>query len=156
MLTFTVEGELMHRAENRSHFVDYQTCVSAGGGHMVCTGITEYPLAGGGVFSLGGIAVVDIASGRIAHEAPVTVLSPAGRVVTYNAVHLETDGRVLRMLAVPDALWSRVTTGPRRNRVHTSVPHATSRARPSGSAARSFPMSAVSRSRPAFTPGAPR
>ncbi|MFG3507080.1 DUF6454 family protein [Streptomyces sp. NPDC047821] len=102
LLTFTVDGKLTHRVENKSHFVDYQTCVSAGGGHMVCTGIAEYPLAGGGVFSLGGIAVVDIASGRIEHEAPVTVLSPAGRVVTYNAVHLETDGQVLRMFAVPD------------------------------------------------------
>lgn len=102
LLTFTVDGKLTHRVENKSHFVDYQTCVSAGGGHVVCTGISEYPTAGAGIFSLGGIAVVEIASGRIEHEAPVTVLSPAGRVVTYNAVHLETDGNVLRMLAVPD------------------------------------------------------
>ncbi|GGV26477.1 hypothetical protein GCM10010260_78540 [Streptomyces filipinensis] len=83
---------LVHRADNKSHFVDYQTCVTAGGGHMVCTGIAEYRLAGTGVFSLGGIAVVEIESGRIEHEAPVTTLAPAGRVVTYNAVHLEIDG----------------------------------------------------------------
>ncbi|WP_189986838.1 hypothetical protein, partial [Streptomyces capoamus] len=35
----------------------------------------------------------------IEHEAPVTSLSPAGRVVTYNAVR-EIDGSVLRMPAV--------------------------------------------------------
>ncbi|MEU9190668.1 DUF6454 family protein [Streptomyces sp. NPDC048484] len=102
LLTFTTEGRLTHRVDVKSHFVDYQTCVTAGVGHMVCTGIAEYPLAGPGVFSLGGIAIVDIASGRIEHEAPVTTLSPAGRVVTYNAVHLEIDGSVLRMFAAPD------------------------------------------------------
>ncbi|WP_031224503.1 DUF6454 family protein [Streptomyces roseochromogenus] len=102
LLTFTTEGRLVHRVDNKSHFVDYQTCVTAGGGHMVCTGIAEYPLAGTGVFSLGGIAVVDTESGRIEHEAPVTTLSPAGRVVTYNAVHLEIDGSTLRMFAAPD------------------------------------------------------
>jgi hypothetical protein len=102
LLTFTPDGRLTHRVNNKSHFVDYQTCVSVGGGHMVCTGIAEYPVPGIGVFGLGGIAVVDVDSGRIEHEAPVTELSPAGRVVTYNAVHLETDGSVLRMSAVPD------------------------------------------------------
>ncbi|MCX4692379.1 DUF6454 family protein [Streptomyces sp. NBC_01408] len=102
LLTFTPDGRLTHRVDNKSHFVDYQTCVSVGGGHMVCTGIAEYPVPGAGVFSLGGIAVVDVDSGRIEHEAPMTELSPAGRVVTYNAVHLETDGSVLRMFAVPD------------------------------------------------------
>ncbi|MEV3987681.1 DUF6454 family protein [Streptomyces sp. NPDC049837] len=101
LLTFTPDGRLTHQVENKSHFVDYQTCVSVGGGRMVCTGIAEYPVPGG-VFSLGGIAVVDVDSGRIEHEAPMTELSPAGRVVTYNAVHLETDGSVLRMFAVPD------------------------------------------------------
>ncbi|MFG2875235.1 DUF6454 family protein [Streptomyces sp. NPDC048337] len=102
LLTFTTDGRLTHQVDNKSHFVDYQTCVSAGGGHMVCTGIAEYPVPGPGIFSLGGIAVVDIESGRIEHEAPMTTLSPAGRVVTYNAVHLETDGGVLRMFAAPD------------------------------------------------------
>ncbi|MGI5479424.1 DUF6454 family protein [Streptomyces lavendofoliae] len=76
--------------------------MTVGGGHMVCTGIAEYPLPGTGVFSLGGIAVIDVKTGRIEHEAPVTTLSPAGRVVTYNAVHLEVDGSVLRLLAAPD------------------------------------------------------
>ncbi|WP_336319728.1 DUF6454 family protein [Streptomyces lavendofoliae] len=102
LLTFTTDGQLLHRADNKSHFVEYQTCVTAGAGHMVCTGISEYPLPDTGVFSLGGIAVIDIESGRIEHEAPVTALSPAGRVVTYNAVHLEIDGSVLRMFAAPD------------------------------------------------------
>ncbi|MEV0375871.1 DUF6454 family protein [Streptomyces sp. NPDC050636] len=102
LLTFTTDGHLTHQADNKSHFVDYQTCVTAGSGHMVCTGVAEYPLADAAAFSLGGIAVVDIQSGRIEHEAPVTALSPNGRVVTYNAVHLENDGSVLRMFAAPD------------------------------------------------------
>ena len=69
---------------------------------MVCTGITEYATATGAKFELGGIAVVDMRSGVARHEVPFQQYSSAGHVATRNPVHLETDGRTLRVWAAPD------------------------------------------------------
>jgi len=102
LYTWTENGHLLHRADNESHYVDFQDCAGAGAEEAVCTGITEYPTASGGRFDLGGIAVLQLRSLTVGHEVPVTVLSPNGHVVTRNPVLLETDGSVLRMWAAPD------------------------------------------------------
>lgn len=103
-LALDVNGRVLHRYSNNSRYVDFQDCAAVGYGKLVCTGVTEYPLSSGGVFSLGGITVVDVSTGYMQHEVPVTALSPAGRVVTFNAVHLDVhpDTGRLRMYAVPD------------------------------------------------------
>ena len=103
-LALDANGRVLHSSVNNSRYVDFQDCAAVGYGKLVCTGVTEYPIDTGGVFSLGGIAVVDVSSGYMRHEVPVTLLSPAGRAVTFNAVHLEVvrDEAKLRMYAVPD------------------------------------------------------
>ncbi|GLZ06615.1 hypothetical protein Acsp03_40810 [Actinomadura sp. NBRC 104412] len=102
MFTWTDRGRLLRRGLNESHYVDFQDCAAASDGTAVCTGLTEFPLASGGRFDLGGIAVVDLRTGAIGHEVPVTTLSANRHVVTRNPVHLETAGGVLRMWAAPD------------------------------------------------------
>lgn len=102
LFTWSAGGELERSSRNPSHYVDFQDCAAAGAGHAVCTGITEYDTPSGGRFDLGGIAVVDLEQDRLGAEVPVTVLSPAGHVVTRNPVHLEVEGDTLRMLAAPD------------------------------------------------------
>lgn len=102
MFTWTERGRLLRRGLNESHYIDFQDCAAAGPGKAVCTGLTEFPIASGGRFDLGGIAVVDLRTGNVAHEVPVTVLSPNRHVVTRNPVHLETEGKTLRMWAAPD------------------------------------------------------
>jgi hypothetical protein len=103
-LALDVNGKVLHRFLTNSRYIDFQDCAAVGYGKLVCSGVTEYPLDSGGVFSLGGIAVVDVSTGYMRHEVPITVLSPAGRVVTFNAVHLEVlrQAPALRMYAVPD------------------------------------------------------
>jgi hypothetical protein len=99
-----ISGKVLRNSLNNSRYVDYQDCATVGHGKLVCTGVTEYPLPSGETFSLGGIGVVDVATGFMQHETPVTTLSPAGRTLTFNAVHLEVlaDPAILRMYAVPD------------------------------------------------------
>ncbi|WP_394834302.1 DUF6454 family protein [Pendulispora rubella] len=88
---------------NASHFFDGQSCITVGAGGMICAGVAEYPIGPDKVFSMGGLSVVDTATGYVRHEVPIATLSPAGRTVTYNAVHLDVvSGKRLRMLAVPD------------------------------------------------------
>lgn len=102
ILELTGDGELLREVPVRSHYVDFQDCVEMEEGLASWTGVAEYPDSSGGVFSLGGIALIDMATGDIKHEVPVTALSPAGRVVTFNATHLEVEGDRLRMYAIPD------------------------------------------------------
>lgn len=102
ILVLTDTGELLRRIPVRSHYVDFQDCVETTGTLASWTGIAEYPDGDGHVFSLGGIALIDMSTGDIHHEAPVTALSPAGRAVTFNATHLEVTGDRLRMYAIPD------------------------------------------------------
>ena len=102
LFAWTENGHLLGTAENESHYVDFQDCAGAAGEQAVCTGITEFPTAGGGRFDLGGIAVVDLRTLTVGHEVPVTVLSPNGHAVTRNPVLLEAASPVLRMWAAPD------------------------------------------------------
>jgi hypothetical protein len=102
ILTLTPVGELRRELSVQSHYVDFQDCICAANGRMLWSGVAEYPYGEHGVFGLGGIAVLDMSTGHFHHEVPVTALSPAGRVVTYNATDLEIDGDRLRMYAVPD------------------------------------------------------
>ncbi|MEU8606857.1 DUF6454 family protein [Actinoplanes sp. NPDC048791] len=69
---------------------------------MACTGITEYANAAGDKFELGGIAPIDLRSLQVRHEAPFQQYSSAGHVATRNPVHLENEGRTLRVWAAPD------------------------------------------------------
>ena len=88
---------------NPSHFVDYQDCKYLGRvprqRHplMLCGGITQY-----GTFQLGGIALVDTQTLAPVWEVPITMLSPAGNVVTRNPIDVDVvDGR-LRVYLAPD------------------------------------------------------
>jgi hypothetical protein len=72
------------------------------GGKAIWTGIADYRGADGRGFQLGGISITDLETCRVEYEVPVDCYSDAGRVITFNSVHLETAGDRLRMYAVPD------------------------------------------------------
>jgi hypothetical protein len=88
---------------NRSHFVDYQDCKYLGRvpdqRHplMICGGITQY-----GTFQLGGVALLDTETLSPVWEVPVTLLSPAGNVVTRNPVDVDVVDGKLRLYLAPD------------------------------------------------------
>jgi len=100
--TWTRRGRELARTRNPQHYVDFQDCAYARRGKAVCTGVTEYTGPTGAKFELGGIGVVDLASGTLGPEVPFTLFSAVGHVLTRNPVHLEVDGGVLRMYAAPD------------------------------------------------------
>jgi hypothetical protein len=102
LYSWSATGRELSRRANPSHFIDYQDCAYSGRRTMLCTGITEYANATGARFELGGIAVVDLRSGLPRHEVPFQQYSAAGHVATRNPVHVETEGRTLRVWAAPD------------------------------------------------------
>ena len=88
---------------NPSHFVDYQDCKYLGRvpeqRHplMLCGGITQY-----GTFQLGGIALLDTKTMSPAWEVPITLLSPAGNVITRNPIDVRVVNGHLRIYVAPD------------------------------------------------------
>ncbi|HEY8983216.1 MAG TPA: DUF6454 family protein [Streptomyces sp.] len=102
VLVLEQDGTLIRETPVNSHFIDFQDCVQVHDGLVSWTGVAEYPLPSGGTFGLGGVSVLNMTTGDIVFEAPVTALSPTGRVVTFNATDFEVDGDVLRMYALPD------------------------------------------------------
>jgi Family of unknown function (DUF6454) len=88
---------------NPSHFVDYQDCKYLGRvpdqRHplMLCGGITQY-----GTFQLGGVALLDTETLAPVWEVPMTILSPAGNVVTRNPIDVDVVGGKLRLYVAPD------------------------------------------------------
>jgi hypothetical protein len=100
--TWNHKGGQLDRRPNPSHFVDYQDCAYVAHRTMLCTGLTEFPTPAGGRFDLGGIALIDLKSLTVRHEVPFQQYSAAGHVATRNPVHLETEGRTLRLWAAPD------------------------------------------------------
>lgn len=102
LFTWGTGGKLQTSTDNRSHYVDYQDCAYADWGKQICTGVTELPTAAGGVYELGGLALLRLRDGEIRHELPFPYFSPAGHVATRNPVALELDGDTVRLLAAPD------------------------------------------------------
>ena len=91
------------RTANRSHYVDYQDCKYAGARRMVCTGIADVPREGGQKsFTLGGIDLVDFASGAAVHQVPIGLTTPGGASLTRNPSFFEATASGLRAYFVPD------------------------------------------------------
>ena len=88
---------------NPSNFVDYQDCKYLGrvpeqrNPLMLCGGITQY-----GTFQLGGIALLDAQTLSPVWEVPITMLSPAGNVVTRNPIDVDVVDGKLRVYLAPD------------------------------------------------------
>jgi len=92
------------RARNRSQYVDYQDCKYVGAQRMLCSGIAELPRgAGERTLQLGGIDLLDLASGAPLHQIPVALTTPAGASLTRNpSVFEAADGGGVRAYFLPD------------------------------------------------------
>jgi Family of unknown function (DUF6454) len=91
---------------NTSHYVDYQDCKYVGARRMLCSGVTELrQRPEGAPFRLGGIELVDLASGRPLHQVPVLLWTPDGLAMTHNPVWIEPDAKrptTLRAYFMPE------------------------------------------------------
>ena len=97
------------RKLNPSSYIDYQDCRYAGGGLAVCTGLNTYQPPGDvPLFALGGVELVDLRAGRPLHQAPVSLWTEDGTVLTNNPVWLEPAGDGLRAYFMPEDDESRL------------------------------------------------
>lgn len=95
-------GRLLDVTVNRSHFVDYQDCEYVAHRKQICGGVTELAAADGGVYELGGLALLRLRDNSLRHEVPFAYFSDAGHVATRNPVALDVRRDTVRLLAAPD------------------------------------------------------
>lgn len=70
------------RADNPSHYVDYQDCKYVGAREMLCTGLADVSAGPAGpAFRLGGLDLVSLSDFRPVHQVPVGLRTPGGGAV---------------------------------------------------------------------------
>lgn len=90
-------------AVDPSHDLDFQDCHAAGRGLALCSGVAALPHGPGEpTVVLGGLALVDLRSGRPVWRARVQLRSPSGRPMTQNPFWVEVTPTGLRAWFVPD------------------------------------------------------
>ncbi len=87
---------------NTSHYIDYQDCQYVGSARMLCGGVNRYVIPGGGVFTLGGLELVDLERNQPVHQVPVPLWVSPDLVMTYNPVHCESAADDLRCYFMPE------------------------------------------------------
>lgn len=103
LVTWTGTGSPLAAVANPSHLIDWQDCQFVGDGMQLCSGVTGLATTEDDVsYELGGMALIDLATGTTVNAVPIPLFSSAGHVATRNPVALEVDGSVLRMYAAPD------------------------------------------------------
>jgi hypothetical protein len=91
------------RTPNPSHYVDYQDCAYVGGHRSLCSGVSEHrPDPGKPKWSLGGLDLVDLMTGRPVHQVPVLLWTEGGEAMTRNPVLVEPTAGGLRVLFLPE------------------------------------------------------
>ena len=102
-------GRVLPASANRtnpSFYVDYQDCKALGHREMLCAGVSSYSRAGRETsFALGGLELVNLATGRPVHQFPVELWADSGVPMTQNPFWIEpnpeTDGG-LRVYFLPE------------------------------------------------------
>lgn len=88
---------------NPAHYVDYQDCRYLACHKMLCTGVATYRPGGRATpLQLGGLELVDLATGRVELMLPFEHWSPTGLPLTRNPVWIETTATGLRGYFMPD------------------------------------------------------
>jgi len=88
---------------NPSHYVDYQDCKYAGTHRMLCTGVSEWRIAGNGPpVRLGGMDLIDLRDHRPLHQSPVLLWTTTGLDMTHNPVWIEATASGLRAYFMPE------------------------------------------------------
>lgn len=88
---------------NPTHYVDYQDCRYLARHRMLASGVANYRHERQGPgFQLGGLELVDLATGSIELALPFEHWSPSGRPLTQNPVWIEASGQGLQGYFMPD------------------------------------------------------
>lgn len=107
------DGRILDERRNPSRFVDAQDLQHLADNTVIATGVGHLRSASGSA-QLGGVAVIDVDEMRYLSESPVSAWMDSGRVVTYNAAHIDDDRLTLHCLVDDDladiASWSPTDT----------------------------------------------
>lgn len=90
---------------NGSHYIDYQDGQSIAGTSLgLFSGVKglSRQTNRAGSYSLGGIELLDLSTGRVLHQIPIPLWSRTGRVMTQNPFYVENKEGKLRMYFIPD------------------------------------------------------
>jgi hypothetical protein len=91
------------RTINPSHYVDYQDCKYVGRRRMLCTGVTEIrQTIDAPPFRLGGLEVIDLATGRPLHQVPVLLWTTNGLDMAHNPSWFDATSNGLRAYFMPE------------------------------------------------------
>jgi len=75
---------------NASFYVDYQDCKALGGREMLCTGVSSYRVgASAAPLALGGMELVNLATGLAMHQLPIELWTESGLPMTQNPFWIE-------------------------------------------------------------------
>lgn len=97
----TVVGE-PEAWDNPSWHLDFQEAQHDGAGKLICAGISELRDAQGGIYELGGVAVVHFDERRLAADVPVPLFSAAGHSVFRNPFVLTREAGDVLLHVAPD------------------------------------------------------
>ena len=89
------------RQRNPSFYVDYQDCKYLRRGEMLCGGLSNYQ-RGSTRFSLGGLELIDLVTGRALHQLPLELWTESGLPMTQNPFWMEPTERGLRAYFMPE------------------------------------------------------
>lgn len=94
------------RRANPAFYVDYQDCKALGQGEMLCAGLSNFQNpATGARFSLGGLELVELRTGRPLHQLPFEHWTASGLPMTQNPFWIEPIAQAahgLRAYFVPE------------------------------------------------------
>ncbi len=103
--TWTTSGDLVARAKNGAHYVDYQDCQFVWSEYLLCSGMATYSLGSLGRFALGGVDLVRIRDYVPIHQIPVAIYPDEKNVqvvMTRNAMFAELRNGVLTFYFLPE------------------------------------------------------
>lgn len=103
---WSTTGDELATWKNPSDYVDYQDCQYLADSTALCSGLADIPGMPGTPedqrYSLGGLALVDLAGQTIVKETPLQQFSENGRVLTQNPTFARITDGGLELLTAPD------------------------------------------------------
>ena len=102
---WTPEGTEQYQYDNPSHYVDFQDAKYVGGHKMIASGMNKLDFGYGGleaIRELGGMALIDLPTGRIVHEVPFMIHLNGRTVATRNPMDVELNGGNLNFYFAPE------------------------------------------------------
>ena len=103
---WTPEGKEQYRYDNPSHYVDFQDAKYVGANMMIASGKNNLNFGVSDqkeVREIGGMALIELATGKINHAVPVMISKGDGAIITRNPMDVELrDGKLTFYFAPED------------------------------------------------------